>query len=157
MKFLLVAFLLILSNALYAQDAIKIESVENKIIMGPQAGNKDLSFGVKNILEEIIQDNGYNLSPTAKKSIQVELIFFDVKKITSNIAVYSKNQDITEIIAKGTLLEDGKKLKSVIVKEQAKTVTTATVIIDKGGKISESDVSAALKKVCEGIITKLLQ
>ena len=157
MKFLLVAFLLILSNALYAQDAIKIESVENKIIIGPQAGNKDLSFGVKNILEEIIQDNGYNLSPTAKKSIQVELIFFDVKKITSNIAVYSKNQDITEIIAKGTLLEDGKKLKSVIVKEQAKTVTTATVIIDKGGKISESDVSAALKKVCEGIITKLLQ
>jgi len=157
MKFLLVAFLLIVSNTLYAQDAIKIESVENKIIMGPQAGNKDLSFGVKNILEEIIQDNGYNLSPTAKKSIQVELIFFDVKKITSNIAVYSKNQDITEIIAKGTLLEDGKKLKSVIVKEQAKTVTTATVIIDKGGKISESDVSAALKKVCEGIITKLLQ
>jgi hypothetical protein len=157
MKFLLVAFLLIISNALYAQDAIKIESVENKIIMGPQAGNKDLSFGVKNILEEIIQDNGYNLSPTAKKSIQVELIFFDVKKITSNIAVYSKNQDITEIIAKGTLLEDGKKLKSVVVKEQAKTVTTATVIIDKGGKISESDVSAALKKVCEGIITKLLQ
>jgi hypothetical protein len=157
MKFLLVAFLLILSNALYAQDAIKIESVENKIIMGPQAGNKDLSFGVKNILEEIIQDNGYNLSPTAKKSIQVELIFFDVKKITSNIAVYSKNQDITEIIAKGTLLEDGKKLKSVVVKEQAKTVTTATVIIDKGGKISESDISAALKKVCEGIITKLLQ
>lgn len=157
MKFLLVAFLLIISNALYAQDAIKIESVENKIIMGPQAGNKDLSFGVKNILEEIIQDNGYNLSPTAKKSIQVELIFFDVKKITSNIAVYSKNQDITEIIAKGTLLEGGKKLKSVIVKEQAKTVTTATVIIDKGGKISESDISAALKKVCEGIITKLLQ
>jgi len=157
MKFLLAAFLLVISNTLYAQDAIKIESVENKIIMGPQAGNKDLSFGVKNILEEIIQDNGYNLSPTAKKSIQVELIFFDVKKITSNIAVYSKNQDITEIIAKGTLLEDGKKLKSVIVKEQAKTVTTATVIIDKGGKISESDVSAALKKVCEGIITKLLQ
>jgi hypothetical protein len=157
MKFLLAAFLLVISNALYAQDAIKIESVENKIIMGPQAGNKDLSFGVKNILEEIIQDNGYNLSPTAKKSIQVELIFFDVKKITSNIAVYSKNQDITEIIAKGTLLEDGKKLKSVIVKEQAKTVTTATVIIDKGGKISESDISAALKKVCEGIITKLLQ
>ena len=53
MKFLLAAFLLIISNALYAQDAIKIESVENKIIMGPQAGNKDLSFGVKNILEEI--------------------------------------------------------------------------------------------------------
>lgn len=55
------------------------------------------------------------------------------------------------------MYEDGKKLKSVIVKEQAKTVTTATVILDKGGKISESDISVALKKVCEGIITKLLQ
>jgi len=36
-------------------------------------------------------------------------------------------------------------------------VTTATVILDKGGKISESDISVALKKVCEAIITKLLQ
>ncbi len=157
MKLLLATFLLILSSNLYAQNAIKVESVENKIIMGPQAGNKDLSFGVKNILEEFLQDNGYDLTPTAKKSIQVELIFFDVKKVTSNIAVYSKSQDITEIIARGILLEDGKKVESVIVKEQAKTVTTATVILDKGGKISESDISAALKKVCEGIITKLLQ
>lgn len=157
MKLFLCFLGLFLGVNVYAQDAIKIESVENKIVIGPQAGNKDLSFGVKNILEEFLQDNGYDLSPNAKKSIQVELIFFDVKKITSNIAVYSKNQDITEIIAKGTLLEDGKKLKSVIVKEQAKTVTTATVILDKGGKISESDISAALKKVCEGIITKLLQ
>lgn len=157
MKLFLCFLGLFLGVNVYAQDAIKIESVENKVVIGPQAGNKDLSFGVKNILEEFLQDNGYDLSPNAKKSIQVELIFFDVKKITSNIAVYSKNQDITEIIAKGTLLEDGKKLKSVIVKEQAKTVTTATVILDKGGKISESDISAALKKVCEGIITKLLQ
>ena len=155
MKPLLLGFLVFLCIPVFGQS-VKIEDVQNKIEMGPQAGNRDLTFGVKNILEEIIQDNGYDLDPKATTSILVELVYFDVKKVNMSIAVYGKNSDITEIIAKGTLLENGKKKKSVIIKEQAKTVATSVVILDKGGKISDSDVSAALKKTCEGIIKQLL-
>ena len=156
MKLILAAFLLILSNNLYSQNIVKVESVENKIEVGPHAGSRDLSFGIKNILEEIIQDKGYDLTPSATKSIQVELLYFDVKKVSMQIAVYGKTSDITEIIARGTLFENGKKKKSVIIKEQAKTIVTSVVILDKGGKISDSDISAALKKTCEGIINQLL-
>ena len=156
MKFLFASLLLVLSSTLYAQNAVKVESVENKIEVGPHAGNRDLSFGVKNILEEIIQDKGFDLVPTATTTLHIELLYFDIKKVSMQIAVYGKNSDITEIIAKGTLYENGKKKKSVIVKEQAKTLTTSVVILDKGGKISDSDISAALKKTCEGIINQLL-
>lgn len=156
MKFLLISFLLIFNSTLYAQNAVKVEDVENKILMGPHAGSRDLSFGVKNILEEVIQDKGFDLAPNATITLQVELLYFDVKKVTTQIAVYGKTSDITEIIAKGTLYENGKKKKSVIIKEQAKTLVTSVVILDKGGKISDSDISAALKKTCEGIINQLL-
>ncbi len=156
MKFLLLSFLLIFNSTLYAQNAVKVEDVENKILMGPHAGSRDLSFGVKNILEEVIQDKGFDLAPNATITLQVELLYFDVKKVTTQIAVYGKTSDITEIIAKGTLYENGKKKKSVIIKEQAKTLVTSVVILDKGGKISDSDISAALKKTCEGIINQLL-
>ncbi len=156
MKFLLLSFLLIFNSTLYAQNAVKVEDVENKILMGPHAGSRDLSFGVKNILEEVIQDKGFDLAPNATTTLQVELLYFDVKKVTTQIAVYGKTSDITEIIAKGTLYENGKKKKSVIIKEQAKTLVTSVVILDKGGKISDSDISAALKKTCEGIINQLL-
>ncbi len=156
MKFLLLSFLLIFNSTLYAQNAVKVEDVENKILMGPHAGSRDLSFGVKNILEEVIQDKGFDLAPNATVTLQVELLYFDVKKVTTQIAVYGKTSDITEIIAKGTLYENGKKKKSVIIKEQAKTLVTSVVILDKGGKISDSDISAALKKTCEGIINQLL-
>lgn len=156
MKFLLISFLLIFNSTLYAQNAVKVEDVENKILMGPHAGSRDLSFGVKNILEEVIQDKGFDIAPNATITLQVELLYFDVKKVTTQIAVYGKTSDITEIIAKGTLYENGKKKKSVIIKEQAKTLVTSVVILDKGGKISDSDISAALKKTCEGIINQLL-
>jgi uncharacterized lipoprotein YajG len=156
MKFLLISFLLIFNSTLYAQNAVKVGDVENKILMGPHAGSRDLSFGVKNILEEVIQDKGFDLAPNATITLQVELLYFDVKKVTTQIAVYGKTSDITEIIAKGTLYENGKKKKSVIIKEQAKTLVTSVVILDTGGKISDSDISAALKKTCEGIINQLL-
>lgn len=156
MKFLLISFLLIFNSTLYAQNAVKVGDVENKILIGPHAGSRDLSFGVKNILEEVIQDKGFDLAPNATTTLQVELLYFDVKKVTTQIAVYGKTSDITEIIAKGTLYENGKKKKSVIIKEQAKTLVTSVVILDKGGKISDSDISAALKKTCEGIINQLL-
>jgi hypothetical protein len=156
MKLFLISLLTLITTTLSAQTAVRVESVENKIQVGPHAGNRDLSFGVKNILEEIIQDKGHDLVPTATTTLQIELIYFDVKKVSMQIAVYGKTSDITEIIAKGTLYENGKKKKSVIVKEQAKTLTTSVVILDKGGKISDSDISAALKKTCEGLINQLL-
>ena len=60
-------FALILVINVYSQETIHIQEVTNNIVMGPFAGNRDLAFGVKNILEEIIQDKDYYLAEDAPK------------------------------------------------------------------------------------------
>jgi hypothetical protein len=146
---------LFLSMNLYSQETIKIEEVTNNIVMGPFAGNRDLAFGVKNILEEVIQDRDYYLDDNAPKSIKVELLYFDVKKNSMQLAAYGRKADITQIIAGARLIVDGKVIDEVVAKGTSKSISTATLIIDDGGKFSQAGVSSALKKVCEQLINKL--
>lgn len=138
----------------FAQE-IKIGSINNKIEIGPLSGNRDLAFGVKNILEEVLQEKGYDLSPTSKNTLDVDIMYFDVKSTNMQLALYANNTAVTEIIAKGKLIVDGKEVKTIVSKGQAKEVSTSTLVIDKGGKFSQTNVSSALKKVCEQIIDKL--
>lgn len=138
-----------------SQDTIQIGNVNNKIQLGPFAGSRDLAFGVQSILEEVIQDKGYNLSYNAETQIQVDLLFFDVQKTKVQIAIYGKNTDEYQIIARASLIKNGKKKKQVTAKGTAKEISTATLIIDKGGQFSQTNVSTALKKVCVQLINKL--
>jgi len=134
---------------------INIGEVTNEIIIGPQIGNRDLAFGVKNILEEVVQDYGYDLNPNAELEIQVQILFFDVDKTNMQIGVFGKQTDVTKIIARGILLKNGKKKKIVSGKGTAKSISTSTIVIDEGGKFSQANVSTAMKKLCEQLITKL--
>lgn len=152
---LLCILALCLSMNLYSQETIKIEEVTNNIVMGPFAGNRNLAFGVKNILEEVIQDKDYYLDENSPKSIKVELLYFDVKKNSMQLAVYGRKVDVTLIAAGARLIVNGKVVKTVTVKESAKSISTSTLIIDDGGKFSQAGVSTALKKVCIQLIKKL--
>ena len=154
MKLLLFLLSFLFSFSILAQE-VKIGAVENKIILGDLAGNRDLTFGVQNVLEEVVQDAGYDLNPNSSLEITVDILFFDVKKNNVQLAVYSKNTDIYTIIARATLIKNGKKKKQVTAKGQAKSISSATLVVDKGGKFSQTNVSTAIKKLCEQLITKL--
>lgn len=154
MKLLLFLLSFLLSFSLTAQE-VKIGNIQNKIILGDLAGNRDLAFGVQNVLEEVVQDAGYDLNPNTPLEITVDILFFDVKKNNIQLAVYSKNTDIYTIIARATLIKNGKKKKQVTAKGQAKSISTATLVIDEGGKFSQANVSTAIKKLCEDLIGKL--
>jgi len=154
MKLLLFLLSFLFGLSVVAQE-VQIGTVENKIQLGELAGNRDLAFGVKNVLEEVVQDAGYDLNPNSNIEINVELLFFDVQKNKLQLAVYSKNTDVYTIIARGTVVTNGKKNKPVVVKGQAKSISTATLVIDQGGKFSQSNVSTAIKKLCEDLIKKL--
>ena len=155
MRLLCFIFALMLGINAYSQKTIHIQEVTNNIVMGPFAGNRDLAFGVQNILEEIIQDKDYYLDDNAPKSIKVELLYFDVKKNSMQLAAYGRKADITQIIAGARLIVDRKVVKEVIAKGTSKSISTSTLIIDDGGKFSQAGVSSALKKVCEQLINKL--
>ena len=137
------------------QFSISIEPVTNDIVIGDLAGNRDLAFGVQNILEEVVQDKDYDLNPNAELKLKVSLLFFDIKKTNLQIAVYSKKTDIYQISARATLYKDKKKKKSVTATGEASEVSTATLLIDEGGQFSQANVSNALKKVVEQLINKL--
>ena len=154
MKLLLFLLSFLLSFSITAQE-IKIGSINNEIILGDLAGNRDLAFGVQNVLEEVVQDAGYDLNPNSSLEINVDILFFDVKKNNVQLAVYSKNTDIYTIIARATLYKNGKKKKQVTAKGQAKSISSATLVVDEGGKFSQANVSTAIKKLCEQLITKL--
>jgi len=154
MKLLLFCLSFLFSFLVTAQE-VKIGNVENKIVIGDLAGNRDFAFGVKNVLEEVIQDAGYDLNPNSNLEITVDLLFFDVQKNSLQLGVYGKNIDVYMLAAQATLFKDGKKKKSVTAKGTAKSISTATLIIDKGGKFSQANVSTAIKKLCEQLIEKL--
>ena len=133
---------------------INIGKVENKIVLGDLAGNRDLAFGVRNVLEEVVQDAGYDLNPNSISEI-TKILFFDVQKNNIQLAVYGKQIDVYMIAAKATLYKNGKKKKSVTAKGNPKSISTSTLVIDGGGKFSQTNVSTAIKKLCERLINKL--
>jgi len=124
--------------------------VENKIIYGDLAGNRDLSFGVKNILDELVQDEGYDLSESSESILMVDLLYFDVIRKSTNAAIFSKTNNQVEIIAEAKF--NGKKIK---VKSTADNIITSTIVLNNGGSFNQQSVSVALKKLCEQIIKKL--
>lgn len=155
LKLIVTLWLMLLSSIAYGQETIQIGEVNNKIQLGPFAGSRDLAFGVQSILEEVVQDKGYNLSYNAETQIQVDLLFFDVRKTSVQVGIFGKQTDVYQIIARGTLLKNGKKKKMALAKGEAKEISTATLIIDEGGQFSQTNVSTALKKVCVQLIDKL--
>lgn len=146
--------LLLIGSFSYSQG-ITIGSIKNNIQIGPLAGNRDLAFGIKNILDEVIQEKGYDLIPNSDRVLSVEILYFDVKTTSMQLALYNNTEEVTEIVTQAKLYNKDKEIKSVVVKGQAKSVSTSTLIIDTGGKFSQANVSSALKKVCEQIVDKL--
>ena len=54
MRFILIALFFMIGFSTLAQD-IKIGEISNKIVIGDLAGSRSLTFGVKNILEEVFK------------------------------------------------------------------------------------------------------
>lgn len=154
MKLLLFILLMFANSLAYSQD-IWVTDVKNLTISGPAVGNRNLTFGVRNILEEIIQDKDLILNPNSSTKLLIEIVYFDVKKTSMQLGAFGKKTNATEIIIKGVLAVNDVNIKTVIAKGQAKSISTATLIVDKGGKFSQSDVSTALKKVCEQLLNDL--
>ena len=140
-----------------AADHIYVEKVTNKVIIGKLAGNRNLEFGVKNILEEYLQDKGYDLSSDAEQKLKVEIIYLDVLTTKSNLSVFHRGEQEVVIRLKGILYKEGIKVKEVIVEESSSEISISTLIIDEGGKFNQTSLSNALKKGCDKLITKLFE
>lgn len=139
-----------------ADDHIWVESVTNEVKIGKLAGNRNLAFGVKNILEEFLQEKGYDLSASSPYKLQVQIVYLDVLTTKKNISVFHSGEEEVVIRLKGTLTKDGKKEKELIVEESSSEVSMSTLIVDEGGSFNQTSLSNALKKASEKLINKLM-
>lgn len=141
---------------LSTEESIDISSVKNNVQIGALAGNRNLEFGVKGMLEEYVQEKDYLINPYANKKVEVEILYLDVIKNQSNLSVFHRNSDAVVIRMRGKLINNGKVVKTVIVEESAEEVSMSTLLIDEGGKFNQTNLSSALKKTCNTLINKLL-
>lgn len=138
------------------EDHMWVESVTNEVKIGKLAGNRNLAFGVKNILEEFLQEKGYDLSQSSPYKLQVQIVYLDVLTTKKNISVFHSGEEEVVIRLKGTLTKDGKKEKELIVEESSSEVSMSTLIVDEGGSFNQTSLSNALKKASEKLINKLI-
>jgi hypothetical protein len=141
-------------NVMYdADEHVWVESVTNNV----KIGNRQLEFGVKNVLEEYLQEKGLDLTPSAENKLKVEIVYLDVLTTKKNISVFHKNEEEVVIRMKGILYKDGKKAKEVMVEESSSEISMSTLIVDEGGKFNQTSLSNALKKASEKLITKIFE
>lgn len=142
---------LFISTNIFCQD-IKISDVQNNIQFGPMVGESSITFGVKNILEELVQDEGYDLNPNSKDSMIVELVYYGKTRKQKSIVLYTQKENIVEIISFAKINDNGKVIKAVGI---GKDMRSSTVILNNEGKLQRSTINTALRKMCEQIVKKL--
>jgi hypothetical protein len=124
-------------------------------------GNRNLTFGFKNVLLEYLQDKDFELVDScnlANNRLQIELIFFDVLNTKTGFSVIHKENDETVLRVRAKLLnESGKKIKETVVTEKSSEISMSTLIISEGGKINQQSVSNVIKKSCETLIKNLFE
>jgi hypothetical protein len=159
MKWLLILLFIMLSVSAKSQTLLYLDSVENKIKIGKLAGDRNLAFGVKNIIEEYLQEQDIPLSPKAEQLLKVEIIFLDVLNTQSNMSVFHKNSSAVVIRLRGYIINKSTKqiIKTAVAEERATEISMSTLVIDTGGKLNQQNLSSALKKACGSLVTNLLK
>lgn len=159
MRKLLFLLVLLMSFSSFSQDEkIFVADVENKIQIGKLAGDRNLAFGVKNIIEEIISDEYYLVDnpEMADYSIEVDMVFLDVE--TSNVSIAILHQDKQSVVMSmvGRLKKGKKIVKKATATEKSSEVSMSTLVISEAGGFNQTSLSNALKKASVSLITKLL-
>jgi hypothetical protein len=158
---LLVVLTLVPFLGVVAQNGptVFVEPVINNIKVGPMTGNKNLSFGVRNIVQEIINESDtlvlIGAQEKAEYTIKIELIFFDIVNTSTGVSVFHKEKNSTIIRMKGILYKNGKKIKQALAEGTSDEISTSTMIIDEGGGFNQQSASSALKKTTINLLEKL--
>ena len=107
LKTLLIASVaILLSLQSFAQGkSVLIGDITNKIQIGNLAGSRPLTFGFRNMLEEYLQENNFDIVEDETKfdyKVNIDLLFFDVETTKSSVAVFHKNNAETVLKIKAS-------------------------------------------------------
>lgn len=138
---------------------VYVNTVLNSVKIGPMTGNKNLAFGVKNIIEEVAQDKGYNLAnkEDAQFVINTNIVYMDQKQTNTNVSIFHKDENAVIIRMEGVLLDNkGKIIKRQTVTDESSEISTSTLLVSESGQFNSTVMRNAVKKTCVALISKLL-
>ena len=140
--------------------SVYVDKVENKVVIGKLANNRNLAFGAKNIFQEILQDKDFSIVEEQSQAdliFSAEILYFDVNRTKRNVSVFHSDVEETLVVMKGLLTDNtGKKLKESVAEESSSEISTSTLITDEGsGQINQQALSSAIKKTCVSLVDKI--
>ena len=141
------------------QSKVSVNTVRNSVKMGPMTGNLNLTFGVKNIIQEVLQDKGYSLvnKEEADLFVDVEIVYMDQQKTATNVSIFHKDENTVVIRMLGKLInKQGKVVKKELVTDESSEISTSTLLISENGEFNSTVMRNALKKTCVQVVNKLL-
>jgi hypothetical protein len=146
MKYIL---LLLLFPLFLNAQCVKIDTVYSTAKLR-ELGNRDIRFGVKQIVEEELS-NKYCLSDSGT-SISVEIFYFGIPKTTVRIVGIEQTNQITQVGVR--LKYNGKKIEGY---GESETEVRAIMIELVDGKVpfSKMTVSSALKRAIHEAVTNM--
>jgi uncharacterized lipoprotein YajG len=156
--FFLIMVMTLIGFSAKAQNKAALGTIVNNIKAGPLTGNKNLAFGVKNILQEALQDKGLTLVDRfdADYVIDVEIFFFDVEQTKQGVSVFHQDKNEVVVRMKGTLSDGfGKVLKNISTEDRSSEISTSTLLINEGGQFNSAVQRNAVKKACVSVVSKL--
>ena len=142
-----------------AKSKVSVNTVRNSVRMGPMTGNQNLTLGVKNIIQEVLQDKGYSLvnKEEADLFVDVEIVYMDQQKTATNISIFHKDENTVVIRMLGRLInKSGKVVKKELVTDESSEISTSTLLISENGEFNSTVMRNALKKTCVQVVNKLL-
>jgi len=149
--------LFVLSQSLNSK--VSVNTVKNSVRMGPMTGNANLTMGVKNIIQEVLQDKGYSLvnKEEADLFVEVEIVYMDQQKTATNVSIFHKDENTVVIRMLGKLInKSGKVVKKELVTDESSEISTSTLLISENGEFNSTVMRNALKKTCVQVVNKLL-
>lgn len=145
-------------NIWYEEKHVYIASVNNLIKVGPLTNNQNLKLGVKNVLEEALQDKGYTIVSNvwdADMSLDVDIIYFDIERTKTNAGVFHKDDNAVIIRMRGQVTKEGKVEKEATVEESSNEIVASTGLVTADGKFNSAVSRNAIKKTCVAVVSKL--
>ena len=156
--FFLIMVTILLVISVQAQTKASIGTVVNNIKAGPLTGNKNLAFGVKNVIQEALQDKGFSIVDRfdADYVVDVEISFFDVEQTKQGVSVFHEDKNEVVIRMRGILSDGfGKVLKTITTEDRSSEISTSTLLINEGGQFNSTVQRNAVKKACVSVVSKL--
>lgn len=150
MKYLIALMLpIVMSYAAFAQQCVTVDTVYSTAKLR-ELGNRDIRFGVKQILEDELSEK-YCIADNGEK-VKLEIFYFGIPKYTIRVIGIEKTNQITQV---GVRVFYKDKCYEGIGESDTEVRVVMIELVDNKVPFSKMTVSSALKKAIHEAVTNM--